>query len=107
MIEPSYLRTMAAYNAEMNRRVYEAAGRLSEEERQAERGVFWGSIHGTLSHLLWADRIQMSRFAAWPRPEVHLRDSGKLVTSFPALSKARVETDEAMIGWAAALDPQW
>jgi uncharacterized damage-inducible protein DinB len=107
MIDPSYVHTMAAYNAEMNRRVYGAASRLSEEERQAERGVFWGSIHGTLSHILWADRMQMSRFAGWPKPEVHLRDSGRLVTSFPELSKARVEMDEAMVGWAATLDPEW
>ena len=30
MITPAYVRTMAAYNAEMNRRLYEAANRLFE-----------------------------------------------------------------------------
>ena len=54
MITPAYVRTMAAYNAEMNRRLYGAAGRLSDTERQQPRGAFWGSIHGTLNHLLWA-----------------------------------------------------
>ena len=47
MITPAYSRTMAAYNSEMNRRIYAAAGRLSDAERRAPRGAFWGSIHGT------------------------------------------------------------
>ena len=54
MITPAYVGTMAAYNAEMNRRLYGAAGRLSDAERRASRGAFWGSIHGTLTHILWA-----------------------------------------------------
>ena len=57
MITPGYVRTMAAYNAEMNRRLYGAAARLSEEERRAARGGFWGSIHGTLTHILWAHEV--------------------------------------------------
>lgn len=48
MITLAYIRTMAAYNAEMNRRLFGAAARLSEEERRLPRGAFWGSIHGTL-----------------------------------------------------------
>ena len=46
MITPAYCRTMAAYNSEMNRRIYAAASRLSDAERRAPRGAFWGSIHG-------------------------------------------------------------
>ena len=41
MITPAYVRTMAAYNAEMNRRLYVAAGRLGEAERRASKGAFW------------------------------------------------------------------
>ena len=39
MITPAYVRTMAAYNAEMNRRLYGAASRLSDEERRKPGGV--------------------------------------------------------------------
>ena len=49
MITPAYVPTMAAYNAEMNRRLYGAAARLSDAERRQPRGAFWGSIHGTLT----------------------------------------------------------
>ena len=38
MITPAYVRTMAAYNAEMNRRLYDAANRSSDEERRRDRG---------------------------------------------------------------------
>lgn len=38
MITPGYVRTMAAYNAEMNRRLYAAANRLSDAERRRDRG---------------------------------------------------------------------
>ena len=50
MITPAYIRTMAEYNAEVNRRLYAAAGRLTDVERRMPRGAFWGSIHGTLTH---------------------------------------------------------
>jgi uncharacterized damage-inducible protein DinB len=64
MITSAYVRTMAAYNAEMNRRLYAAASRLTDETRRQQRGAFWGSIHGTLNHLLWGDTMWMSRFAS-------------------------------------------
>ena len=70
MITPSYIRLMAEYNAEMNRRLYGAAARLTDAERKADRGVFWSSIHGTLTHILWGDSQWMSRFDNWPKPEV-------------------------------------
>jgi uncharacterized damage-inducible protein DinB len=34
MITPTYIRTMAEYNAEMNRRLYGAAARLLDAERR-------------------------------------------------------------------------
>jgi uncharacterized damage-inducible protein DinB len=46
---------MAAYNAEMNRRLYAAAASLTDAARKADRGAFWKSIQGTLIHLYWGD----------------------------------------------------
>ena len=39
MITPAYVRTMAEYHAEMNRRLYRAAARLSDTERRMPRGA--------------------------------------------------------------------
>ncbi len=85
MITPEYVRTMAAYNRWQNQNLYGAADELSDAQRKEQRGAFFGSIHGTLSHLLWGDQIWMSRFAGTPRPKAagipeldgHVRELGR------------------------------
>ena len=44
----SHICLMAAYNEWMNRKLYEAASKLSYEELIADRKAFFGSILGTL-----------------------------------------------------------
>ena len=107
MITPEFLRTMAAYNSEMNRRVYDAAARLSEEERRRERGGFWGSIHGTLSHILWGDSMWMSRFDGWEKPVQGIKQSAALHADFFALKNARAEADRRISDWAGRATPGW
>src|SRR6266446_1726401 len=85
MITPAYVRTMAAYNTEMNRRLYGAADRLSDEERRLPRGAFWGAIHGTLTHILWGDRQWMSRFDGWERPTTPIKQSSEMIEDFAEL----------------------
>lgn len=106
-INPAFVETMAAYNAEMNRRVYAAAGRLSDDERRLPRGAFWGTIHGTLCHVLWGDRMWMSRFDGWERPAVAIADSATLIPDFDALCEARIAADAAICEWAARVTPSW
>lgn len=52
----------AGYNAWANERVYAAAEKLTPDEYRADRGAFFKSVHGTLNHILVADRIWMQRF---------------------------------------------
>lgn len=107
MVAPSFVRAMAAYNAEMNRRLYGAAAELTDGERRRDRGAFWGSIHGTLCHLLWGDRQWMSRFAGWPKPEAAARDSPRLIEGFDELRAARIEADAGISAWAERVDAAW
>jgi len=107
MITPAYLRTMAEYNAEMNRRLYAAAARVPDAERRAPRGAFWGSLHATLNHLLWGDRQWMSRFDGWPKPATPIKESGGLYDDFATLAEARVEADAAISRWAGKVDDAW
>ena len=58
----SYFQMFARYNEWANLRLYDAAARLSDAEYRAERGAFFGSLHGTLNHILVGDRIWMRRF---------------------------------------------
>jgi uncharacterized damage-inducible protein DinB len=107
MIKPGYVRTMAAYNAEMNRRLYDAAAQLSDEERQRSRGAFWGSIHGTLCHILWGDRQWMSRFDDWPKPQTPIKQSAAMIADFAELRDAREKADGDITLWAHKVDDVW
>jgi uncharacterized damage-inducible protein DinB len=107
MITAPYIQAMAAYNAEMNRRWYAAAGRLTDAERREERGAFFGSLHGTLCHILWADRLWMHRFAGWERPPVGQKESPRMIADFMELSAARLTADAAMEDWAATVTQDW
>jgi uncharacterized damage-inducible protein DinB len=107
MITPAYVRTMASYNAEMNRRLYVAAARIPDAERKADRGAFWGSIHGTLVHLLWGDQIWMARFDGWPRPPVRIKESAGMIDDFDTLATERVNADTAIEEWAGRVTEPW
>ena len=52
----------ADYNAWCNERLYDAASALGDADYRTDRGAFFKSVHGTLNHLLVADRIWMQRF---------------------------------------------
>ena len=107
MITPSYVRTMAVYNAEMNRRLYAAADPLGDAERRRDRGAFWHSIHGTLVHLLWGDYQWMSRFDGWERPATPIKESNHFVENYAELCAKRVKADDDITAWAAKVDDAW
>ncbi len=52
----------AGYNAWCNERLYDAAALIPDADYRADRGAFFKSLHGTLNHILVADRIWMRRF---------------------------------------------
>ncbi|MEO0460375.1 MAG: DinB family protein [Myxococcota bacterium] len=105
MITPEYLRTMAVYNAELNRRVYGAAGRLTDGVRRKDGGAFFRSIHGTLAHVLWADRVWLSRFGLGQRPDEPIRESSHYAGAFEELWSERQAFDEKIVEWAASMTP--
>jgi len=54
-------RQLAGYNHWANRRIYAAALALPQEQYRRQTGVFFGSLHGTLNHLLLTDRVWLRR----------------------------------------------
>jgi uncharacterized damage-inducible protein DinB len=68
----SYFLTLARYNAWANRRLYDACAALPEVEYMKPRAAFFGSIHGTLNHLLVGDRIWIARLEHKPNPRMTL-----------------------------------
>jgi uncharacterized damage-inducible protein DinB len=103
MICPAFAQQMARYNRWQNTSLYRAAAGLSDAARRADHGAFWGSIHATLAHLLWADEVWMSRFAGWERPVFTAKEAAAAHPSFEAMHAARNEKDTAIEAWAAKL----
>src|SRR5688572_13127921 len=53
----THFEMMASYNAWANARLFRMAGALVDELYRKEVGAYFKSLHGTLNHLLVADRI--------------------------------------------------
>ncbi|HVG51719.1 MAG TPA: DinB family protein [Xanthobacteraceae bacterium] len=107
MIDAAYVQRMARYNRWQNVNLYTVADRLSDAERRQDRGAFFGSIHATLNHLLWADRTWMARFAAWPKPDGGIPQSVSLFPDWGNLKQERTESDARLVAWSDDVDPAW
>ena len=107
MINRAYVQRMARYNRWQNENLYGVADRLTAEERQRERGAFFGSIHKTLRHLLWGDQIWMSRFAAAPKPQGSIAQSVALYAEWEGLKSKRADFDRRIVAWADYIEPDW
>ena len=99
-----HFKMFARYNEWANRRLYEHAAAVSDVDYRAERGAFFGSVHGTLNHMLVTDQIWMRRFTGegptHPRLDLILHDE------LPALRELREAEDARIIAWIDALDDE-
>ena len=112
-----HYQTMARYNRLMNERLYAVASELSDEERKRDLGAFFRSVHGTLNHLLLADRAWLGRFThdravfesldAEGRP-IHLTGAldQELYADFTALRRERAQTDVVIENFVEGLTPE-
>jgi uncharacterized damage-inducible protein DinB len=102
MISVEYVRLMAAYTQWQNSSVYRAADDLSDIERRLDRGAFFGSIHATLNHLLWADQLWLSRLAGTAAPvQPDIPGSVETHAEWESLRSDRNNTDAAILDWSA------
>jgi uncharacterized damage-inducible protein DinB len=105
VITPAYCQLLARYGRWMNERLYASVRAMSDDARKRDRGAFFGSIHRTLSHLVWADSSWLSRFTGGTYAE---RAWGAdLFDDFAQLAAARDATDTAILDWAGSLDQAW
>jgi len=108
MIDVGYVQMMARYGAWQNDGLATAADGLTDAAREQDRGGFFGSISGTLNHLLWGDRIWMSRFAGTLAPQkASIPESVRETENWESYRAARGETNASIRQWADSLDPEW
>ena len=110
-------RWLGQYNHWMNRRLIAACEKLPEADRRQQRGAFFGSVHGTLNHVLWGDQMWLGRFAAQaafvalpvellslPADAVHATE---LYCHWPDLVAQRERVDQAIEDWLAEMQPEF
>lgn len=95
---------MAAYNRWANARVYDAAEDLTEKEWQKDVGAFFGSMMGTLNHLVVTDRIWMKRFTGLGEAPNAL--NAIVDRTLAGLRAERVKEDARIMEWVDALLPE-
>ncbi|MBW8126819.1 MULTISPECIES: DinB family protein [Pseudomonas] len=101
---------MARYNQWMNRKLYEAAGTLSDAELLMDRKAFFGSILGTLNHLVLGDTVWLKRFALHPAGYAALAPLSAVATpvdltqlafaNIRELAARRAWLDQLILDWA-------
>jgi uncharacterized damage-inducible protein DinB len=106
-------RLFAHYNQTMNRKIYLASERLTRAEIEADRGAFFGSILGSLNHILVGDLIWLKRFAQHPSRHYALTFAREtdtpysldqtLYENFVDLREHRNLVDEHIVAWCAQL----
>jgi uncharacterized damage-inducible protein DinB len=112
----SHVVLLASYNEWMNAKLYAAAGRLPPHELSADRRAFFGSLLGTLNHIVVADTIWLKRFAAHPRhfsvleavcnlPDPHSLDQ-TLFSDIAELGSRRRFLDKVICDWAVGLSEE-
>ena len=86
---------MARFNAWANARVYDSVVRLPDTAYREDRKAFFGSIHGTLNHLLLVDRLWGGRIEGVDRGIRALDEI--LYDDFSELRVARIDEDKRLI----------
>jgi uncharacterized damage-inducible protein DinB len=105
MISIEYCQLMARYNRWMNERMYAVVGECPAEERVRDRAAFFGSMHRTLNHILWGDRMWLGRFTGEPCTAPAYGTD--MYADFTELAREREKTDTAILGWAGQLTTTW
>ncbi len=97
-------RMLARYNTLANRGLYETCACLGDAERKEDRPAFFGSIHGTLNHIIIGDRLWLARFGGEEVPSTNL--DAVLYEDFDELRGARVSEDERIKVFAFGLNEE-
>ena len=108
-----HIRLLSHYNQWMNRKLYATAARLSEDTLREDKKAFFGSVLGTLNHLMIGDIIWLQRFATHPANHGALEAVAGLkppksldqilYPEFKALTREREKLDDIIIDWCSEL----
>ena len=96
-----HLRTMARYNRWADRRLYAEAAKQPDALLRQDAGAFFGSLLGTLNHLVVTNRIWMTRLDG--QGEAPKRLNAILFEDLAPLQAAAAAEDERIIRFVDGL----
>lgn len=99
-----YFQRLSQYNCWMNERLFDLCSTIPDAVRKEDRGAFFRSIHGTLNHILLADKLWLGRFKYQPFEFSSLAQ--ELFAEFEDLYQERQKTDQEIITWANSLSEE-
>ncbi|MFV3075756.1 DinB family protein [Niveispirillum fermenti] len=106
MISVDYVRAMVAYGHWMNTRMMAACTGIPPADRGRDLGAFFGSLQGTLDHILWADLIWMSRFEGTAAPSP--ASETLFCPDWDDLVARRAAADAHIAAWVErTVTPEW
>lgn len=107
------IKLMAKYNQWMNQSLYQATAKLPIEKLELDKKAFFGSVIGTLNHIIVGDIVWLKRFSKHPANHRQLELVRKieqpksldkiLYADFGELSKQRQNLDSTIINWCNEL----
>ena len=98
---PAYFQRLAAYNAWANSLLYAAAGDMPDADLRKPVGAYFGSLLGTLNHLLVTDRIWLHRLTK--TGETYPDLSTVLHDDLEPLKAEREAEDRRITAWVGGL----
>jgi uncharacterized damage-inducible protein DinB len=104
VIQKDYVLLMARYNAWQNSQLRRTVQQMDEVELHKDRVGFFGSIFGTLNHILWGDMMWMSRFCSdVAKPETSIAESRDFRATRGEWDADRFRLDGRIRIWAETL----
>ena len=94
MIAIAQIEELFAYNAWANRRLFTALEALSAKDYTLDLKTSFGSVHGTVAHIVWGEDLWLRRWQGAPPPAV---PQGKDLESLAAARRRweEIEADRA------------
>jgi uncharacterized damage-inducible protein DinB len=103
MISSEYCVAFARYNAWENSQLIDIVNGMTAAELALDRSAFFGSILGTLSHIVWGDLAWMSRLEGGEMPAGKLAETNEFIQVGADWCVERKRTDIRISQWVSGL----
>lgn len=106
MTPHDWLTDMALHARWQNETLFGLCASLGDETRRADRGMFFGSIHHTLDHILMVE-VRLRDFTLTGKPPGAFAPGTIVHENFEALSAARRDFDDGLLALFDGKPAEW